>query len=166
MPRGRCALRLHSGCGRRASLVRVRVRVRVRNPTPTPTLNPNQVPPPICYCNRQPVSPPRRWERLGGHHYGCSLTGFVNALAPQGYRLVSVILNDALFVHQRHAPQVARRLPGGVLPSPEAAFAAGYRDVPGRPIHYSWNNDTNPNATSRPTSQLTQNPRPNPTLPR
>ena len=96
----------------------------------------------------------------------CSLTGFVNALAPQGYRLVSVILNDALFVHQRHAPQVARRLPGGVLLSPEAAFAAGYRDVPGRSIHYSWNSDTNPNATSHPTSQLAQNPRPNPTLPR
>ena len=120
-----------------------------------------KVPPPICYCNRH-VSPPRRWERLGGHHYGCSLTGFVNALAPQGYRLVSVILNDALFVHQRHAPQVARRLPGGVLPSPEAAFAAGYRDVPGRPIHYSWNSDTNPNATSRPTSNPNIKPSPEP----
>jgi len=120
-----------------------------------------KVPPPICYCNRH-VSPPRRWERLGGHHYGCSLTGFVNALAPQGYRLVSVILNDALFVHQRHAPQVARRLPGGVLPSPEAAFAAGYRDVPGRSIHYSWNSDTNPNATSRPTSNPNVKPSPEP----
>lgn len=101
-----------------------------------------KVPPPICYCNRQPLGvPPRTWERLGGHHYGCSLTGFVNALAPQGYRLVSVILNDALFVHERHAPQVARRLPGGTLPTPEAAFGAGYRDVPGRQAHYSWNRD-------------------------
>ena len=76
------------------------------------------------------------------------------------YGELAAVLNDALFVHQRHAPQVARRLPGGVLPSPEAAFAAGYRDVPGRSIHYSWNSDTNPNATSRPTANPNIKPSP------
>lgn len=103
-----------------------------------------KVPPPICYCNRHvptSVQHPRGWERLGGHHYGCSLTGFVNALAPRGYRLVSVILNDALFVAERHAEQVAQKLPSGTLPTTQAAFAVGYRDVPGRSAHYSWNRD-------------------------
>jgi len=105
-----------------------------------------KVPPPICYCNRHVTASAqhqRGWERLGGHHYGCSLTGFVNALAPRGYRLVSVILNDALFVAERHAEQVAHRLPGGTLPTPEAAFAAGYRDVPGRSASFPWNSNVN-----------------------
>lgn len=96
-----------------------------------------KVPPPVCYCNR--YNPTRDWARLGGHHYGCSITGYVNALGPQGYRLVSVIQSDALFVHERAAAAVAEKLPSGRLPTMKHAYDVGYAKLQGRPQRYPWN---------------------------
>ena len=85
------------------------------------------VPPPVCYCHR--FSP--GWRRLGYYGAGCSLQGYVNALAPRGYKLASVIFNDALFVHESLVPAVARELrPPGQLPSAADAYQSGWLDLP------------------------------------
>ena len=94
-----------------------------------------KVPPPMCYCNK--YSP--GWARVDGDAYGCSLTGFVNAFAPKGYELVSVILNDALFVRSDQASLIASELPAGKLPTPTEAFDVGYRNYPGRAGLFPWN---------------------------
>ena len=59
-----------------------------------------KIPPPMCYCNRYHPG----WARVDNDAYGCSLMGFVNAFASKGYDLVSVILNDALFVRPPTRP--------------------------------------------------------------
>ena len=94
-----------------------------------------KVPPPMCYCNRYHPG----WARVDNDAYGCSLTGFVNAFAPKGYELVSVILNDALFVRSDQASLVASQLPAGKLPTPTEAFDVGYRNYPGRAGLFPWN---------------------------
>ena len=57
-----------------------------------------RAPPPTCYCNDR--TSPRSWRRLANDAYGCSLQGYVNALAPRGYALVGVAFNNALFVRR------------------------------------------------------------------
>ena len=66
--------------------------------------------------------------------------GFVNAFMTHGYQLVSVILNDALFVRHDQAKAVGASLPHGELPSPRATFRSGYVDWPQRSALFPWNN--------------------------
>jgi len=96
-----------------------------------------KVPPPMCYCNRQPTD--RQWQRLTGHAYGCSIEAYANALATKQYQLVSVILNDALFVRADLAAVVADQLPEGKLPSIHEAYQRGYAQVPGIMRLFPWN---------------------------
>ena len=79
-----------------------------------------KVPPPMCYCNRKPADG-RAWRRVAGHAYGCSITPYTNALATKQYVLVSVILNDALYVRADYAAVVAVELPDKKLPSIQEA---------------------------------------------
>jgi hypothetical protein len=94
-----------------------------------------KIPPPVCYCNRYRHD--REWKRLDGNAYGCSLQGFVLAFAPHSYRLVSVLLNDALFAHTRVLPHVPAR--DGLFLEPRAAFNSGYANVPSRAPAFAWN---------------------------
>ena len=96
-----------------------------------------KIPPPMSYCNRYPDN--GKWVRVDGHAYGCSLTGFVNLFLSKGYLLVSVILNDALFVRSDQARAVAAQLPGGALPEALAAFDQGYAHYPHRAQLFPWN---------------------------
>lgn len=96
-----------------------------------------KVPPPMCYCNR--FSSAVQWKRVDGHAYGCSLTGFVHAFGAKGYVLLSVILNDALFVRSDQAQKVAVQLPSGKLQKTEAAYYSGYANVPYRHAIFPWN---------------------------
>ena len=102
-----------------------------------------KVPPPMCYCNRFPIGMSRgkriKWDRLGGDAYGCSLMSFVNAFLSKGYRLVSVILNDAIFVRADQSEYVALELPKG-LPEVNDAFRDGYVNYPQRAALFPWNN--------------------------
>ena len=90
-----------------------------------------KAPPPVCYCNRYS----RHWRRLGSQHYGCTLSGFVHAFAPT-YALVSVLFNDALFVHERLRAQMPRR--EGLFLDPSAAYRTGYSDVRSRKRAFFW----------------------------
>lgn len=86
------------------------------------------VAPPVCYCHRYSAG----WTRLGYFSVGCSLQGYVNALRPQGYRLVAALFNDALFVHEALAPAVAVELGEGTLPTAASAYRAGWLAQPWR----------------------------------
>ena len=104
-----------------------------------------KVPPPSCYCNRFPAaradgSRPE-WKRLAGHLFGCSLMGYVNAFMTKNYRLVSVTLNDALFVRGDQADVIAAQMPNGVLPQPGEAFRSGYTNFPQRHLLFPWNDN-------------------------
>lgn len=59
------------------------------------------------------------------------------AFAPHSYRLVSVLLNDALFAHTRVLPHVPKR--DGLFLEPRAAFGSGYANVPSRARAFFWN---------------------------
>ena len=54
---------------------------------------------------------------------------------------MSVILNDALFVHADHAEGVAVQLRHGKLPSIREAYNRGYADWPGITSLFPWNQD-------------------------
>ena len=95
-----------------------------------------RAPPPTCYCNDR--TSPRSWRRLANDAYGCSLQGYVNALAPRGYALVGVAFNNALFVRRDLAVEVAQDI-GGRLPTAAEAFAAGYAKRPDRDAVFPWN---------------------------
>lgn len=96
-----------------------------------------KVPPPMCFCNRFTIG--KAWKRVSSHGYGCSLTGFVNAFRQKEYQLVSVILNDALFVRSDQAQAVAAQLPHGRLPKPHNAYASGFVHMPHRAQLFPWN---------------------------
>ena len=81
------------------------------------------VPPPACYCNDVYRD---GWERLDGDAYGCSLVGYANAFATRNYSLVALALNNALFVRDDRAGEVAPDLPGRRLPTVAEAYDAGY----------------------------------------
>ena len=62
-----------------------------------------KIPPPLSLCfHYRAWSPWHFWHR-GGHHYGCSLSAYSELLRGLGYSLVSVILNDALYVRTKRA---------------------------------------------------------------
>ena len=94
-----------------------------------------KVPPPMCYCNRFSA----QWRRVDGDAYGCSLTGFVNAFSARGYVLLSVILNDALFIRSDQVEKVAPQLPAGKLMTTQEAYYSGYANVPYRRHLFPWN---------------------------
>jgi len=90
-----------------------------------------KIPPPICYCNRYHPN----WRRVDGNAYGCSLRGYELALRKKSYTLVSVMFNDALFVHKRIVLPYNKHLPK----SSAAAFASGYSTIPSRKKAFFWN---------------------------
>ena len=96
-----------------------------------------------------PWSPWHFWHR-GGHHYGCSLSAYSELLRGLGYSLVSVVLNDAIYVrtkraaaagfHRLRPPATARagcRLPKSDL----QAYQRGYSQLPKRKELFPWNSE-------------------------
>lgn len=96
-----------------------------------------KVPPPVCYCNRyhNRWRREREWRRLDVDSVGCSLQAYVLAFVPRGYRLVSVLMNDALFAHER-VPLPPR---DGLFLETKVAYEAGYARVPSRAAAFWWN---------------------------
>ena len=117
-------------------VVVVRAVLSVRKPAFVYVEINEKFPPPVCYCNDRYL---KRWRRLDGDAYGCSLLGYVEALRPFGYALVSVALNDALFARGDVQAEVARRLPGRKLPTPLAAWKLGYGEVHNIHERFPWN---------------------------
>ena len=117
-------------------VVVVRAVLAVRKPAFVYVEINEKFPPPVCYCNDRYL---KRWRRLDGDAYGCSLLGYVEALRPFGYALVSVALNDALFARGDVQAEVARRLPGRKLPTPLAAWKLGYGEVHNIHERFPWN---------------------------
>ena len=60
----------------------------------------------------------------------------MNAFASKSYVLVSVLFNDALFVHERLRAQMPRH--EGLFLAPSAAFQTGYADVRSRKRAFFW----------------------------
>jgi hypothetical protein len=108
-----------------------------------------KIPPPLSLCFHYRAWPWHFWHR-GGHHYGCSLSAYSELLRGLGYSLVSVILNDALYVrtkraapagfHRLRPPATARagcRLPKSDL----QAYQRGYSQLPKRKELFPWNSN-------------------------
>ena len=109
-----------------------------------------KIPPPLSLCfHYRKWSPWHFWHR-GGHHYGCSLSAYSELLRGLGYSLVSVVLNDAIYVrtkraaaagfHRLRPPATARagcRLPKSDL----QAYQRGYSQLPRRKELFPWNSN-------------------------
>jgi hypothetical protein len=100
-----------------------------------------KIPPPLSLCfHFRTWSPWHFWHR-GGHHYGCSLSAYSELLRGLGYSLVSVILNDALYVRTERAAAAGFgrgrkcRLPRSVM----KAYRSGYSQLPKRKELFPWN---------------------------
>jgi len=77
-------------------------------------------------------SPDLKWEN--DHFYGCSLTTAHHKLKSHGYKLVKLVMNNAIFMPEELGPDITEL-------DPCLAYRDGYLEAPNRKSLFPWNDE-------------------------